>query len=58
MTEKLKPCPFCGCEAEIYSDSGYWYINCIECRVEITGHESRELTVEKWERRVENASNV
>ena len=36
MNEELKPCPFCGAEAEIYPEvdrimGKFWYIRCKKC---------------------------
>lgn len=49
--KKLKPCPFCGGEAEIFKgkmgDGSLWlYPSCVEC-------ESMAETIEKWNKRKE-----
>lgn len=64
MNEKnLKPCPFCGGEADIYSINGKKQVRCKRCRCR-TPRMSRsdwfpkpekdntELAVEAWNRRV------
>ena len=56
MTDKLKPCPFCGGEAEMlnYSPSE-WLVVCPTCdgMVERWRNTEKEA-VEQWNRRVEN----
>lgn len=54
MNEKLKPCPFCGGEAEIYPEvdrtmGKFWYIRCKRCYSRGSGiYESvRELEPEE-----------
>lgn len=50
--EKLKPCPFCGGEAELYEN--YYHgcnIYCLECGVEFEC-DSKEEAIEAWNRRV------
>ena len=36
MTEKLKPCPFCGGKAELFGTetNGIFYVRCLECDVD------------------------
>lgn len=59
MTEKLKPCPFCGCEFDL--DSGLMgfgkktksvYIKCPFCRAKTPIEFSVEDVVKVWNRRV------
>lgn len=50
MSEKLKPCPFCGAEAEEVLGSTRWIIRCTVCRAEIRGTH-REMNVKNWDRR-------
>ena len=65
MSEELKPCPFCGEEAEICSAfedkylGKYWYVRCKECYSRSTGiyesvkelepNEEYEAIREAWE---------
>ena len=55
MSEKLKPCPFCGGEAEIIveGESGYEnsWIQCIGCN-------STSETVKAWNKRVQPKADV
>lgn len=47
MSEKLKPCPFCGGYAEVlpcavvFESVEYWFVKCSEC-------EARSCVDEKW----------
>lgn len=36
MTEKLKPCPFCGGEARLFftEETGFWDVQCQDCGAE------------------------
>ena len=45
--DKLKKCPFCGGEAEIF-----WVI-CKECTAETKDFDTKEEAIEAWNRRVE-----
>lgn len=60
---ELKPCPFCGGEAERKEDTAcmghgdfctYQIIQCKECGARVTGgyYGENDNTVEKWNRRV------
>ena len=50
MTDKLKPCPFCGGEADTIWRHGYWSVLCYKCHAETSGfHE--EDAVKAWNRR-------
>ena len=53
---ELKPCPFCGTEAEIVFENGAYTVRCwetIDCGVEIPGFLDKEEATEIWNRRVE-----
>jgi Lar family restriction alleviation protein len=53
MTEKLKPCPFCGSDATaIQAKSGVWFIRCVSnlCAVHVRG-EQKESAIHKWNQR-------
>jgi len=46
MTEKLKPCPFCGGEAEILpyltnSDKNAYFVECCNCRARVDWYNDR-----------------
>lgn len=48
---KLKPCPFCGGEAEFVGYKSYWII-CVDCTAESAVYDSKAEAVEAWNRRV------
>lgn len=61
---ELKPCPFCGGQAELRMASeilscygsvsiGGWKVGCTECGIE-TRIENRDTAIEKWNRREKN----
>lgn len=56
---ELKPCPFCGGEAETlrFADKGYWDVGCHACEIspctEDMFYETRAVAVAAWNRRVE-----
>lgn len=54
MNKKLKPCPFCGGEAErqwgINPKPIYW-VECTECGIEGVVCLSEEEAIEAWNRR-------
>ena len=50
---ELKPCPFCGGDAEIKkrgNSVSYWVVYCAPCRAEVKGT-TREEATEAWNRR-------
>ena len=56
---KLKPCPFCGGDAEYFAySSGGVCVKCMDCfcqteiRSEYTKHKAIEIVTQKWNRRV------
>lgn len=57
--EKLKPCPFCGNEAEINGRDRlhYWFAQCIECGATQYGKETKEEAIEAWNRRTERSED-
>ena len=64
MTE-LKPCPFCGGEAEVFKDVTFkaetgekireikFFVWCTECTALVSGN-TEEEAIEAWNRRVKN----
>ena len=58
MTE-VKKCPFCGGEAQVYSDTidalgdfTVWRVQCYQCRA-IIQRKTREKAITDWNRRAE-----
>lgn len=54
---ELKPCPFCGGEAEVDGGGCYW-IHCKHCKVETRTHHSRIGAINLWNNRVEDKERV
>lgn len=58
MSEKLKPCPFCGCRNVTFiklgsSSEGYAHMGvCDDCQAEGPAGERQETAVELWNARV------
>lgn len=49
--EELKPCPFCGGEARVYTEGGTWpFVYCDVCSAEIQGNTKAEV-IEAWNKR-------
>ena len=54
MSDKLKPCPFCGGEAIIDGcDETLWIVICKECNASIGYKETKEEAIEAWNKRIE-----
>ena len=54
MTEKLKPCPFCGSRSVYVEQIGsgcYFNVCCCNCLANVPLSGSRETAVEAWNRR-------
>lgn len=56
--EELKPCPFCGGEADcnktgIYEYYGIplWWVECLSCGINTGGYNTRGEAIETWNRR-------
>lgn len=55
MSEELKPCPFCGGEAEITKWHEGYFVECREqsCGGTIGAYKTEEETIEAWNTRAE-----
>lgn len=53
MTEKtkLKPCPFCGGEAELFEGYSLSHVYCINCDAQTDGLKNAKRAVELWNSR-------
>lgn len=50
---ELKPCPFCGGEADMGKViDGLYIVNCTKCFASSATSKSKELVVRHWNRRV------
>lgn len=60
MTEKLKPCPFCGGEANLKDTSGFIVVKCGSCGAESgmvkisAEYCANDKAAESWNRRKDN----
>ena len=60
MTEKLKPCPFCGGEANLKDTSGFIVAKCESCGAESgvvkvsAEYCANDKAAESWNRRTNN----
>lgn len=54
MSEELKPCPFCGGEANLYkyAKNGKFLVRCEYCGVETIYFGTEEIAIKAWNRRV------
>ena len=54
MSDKLKPCPFCGGHAIIDGcDDTLWIVICKECNASIGYKETEQEAIEAWNSRVQ-----
>lgn len=56
MTDKLKPCPFCGGEAEVikgylYGKVTHYSVTCPQCDFEYGMYKSKQNAEKAWNRR-------
>ena len=52
MTEILKPCPFCGGEAELSSGYDCYFVSCSLCKAQTEWDMYKEKAIELWNRRI------
>lgn len=50
MEDRLKPCPFCGGEADTEWHHGYWGVRCGNCCAEVTA-DGMDDVIDKWNTR-------
>lgn len=54
MSDKLKPCPFCGGTPIVSGcDDTLWIVICKECNASIGYKETKEEAIEAWNKRIE-----
>lgn len=54
MSDKLKPCPFCGGEAIVSGcDDTLWSVICKKCAASIDYNDTKQEAIIAWNRRVE-----
>ena len=65
--QELKPCPFCGGEANIvkrklkigfYPSGGTYYVHCKKCLITTQPRNQKELVIEFWNRRVDDGQEA
>lgn len=56
MIEEIKPCPFCGKDAELTENEDYyWYVECTECCARgewFYGYKEKDKAIKAWNRRM------
>ena len=55
MSDKLKPCPFCGGEAKFFEDKGYqiYSVTCTECDAGTNAYGIEQDAIDAWNSRVQ-----
>ena len=51
--EELKPCPFCGGEAEDFGVDVFW-VTCKNCHIGTESFDTLQEAIEAWNRRANN----
>ena len=58
MSEKLKPCPFCGSEANLYECRWLgitsYGVECTKCDAILEGYSTKEEAIKAWNKRAKN----
>ena len=67
MSERLKPCPFCGGTAKVQRSYGFYKVYCTECKATnlklvvggtcLDSYKTRQEAIEAWNRRTDNCKN-
>lgn len=56
MSEELKPCPFCGGEANLHKSDEFWYVACNECVNQTTHfYNGKDIVIQRWNTRNDRA---
>ena len=56
---ELKPCPFCGGEAELHGFHDlYWVVECVRCYASANDCDTEQDAIEAWNTRVERTCRV
>lgn len=60
QVDKLKPCPFCGCEAEVTKWQEGWFVECKAHRCGGTNgaHVTKKSAIEAWNTRAEGGNDA
>lgn len=58
MTDKLKPCPFCGGTPEILSNLTHVWIECMTCHARKDPAQSRDVAISNWNYRLNPAKTT
>ena len=49
---ELKRCPFCGGEAEVYTEEDeWWHVRCSDCWAQTDGHDTEIGAIDAWNQR-------
>lgn len=55
---ELKPCPFCGYDAELINGDDYHWVSCPNCGADTMGSEDKEKAIEAWNRRMRDGERI
>lgn len=58
MSDELKPCPFCGEEAEVRYQSNLYGVRCKKCLATVAAFDTEAEAIEAWNQRVATDKNV
>jgi len=60
---ELKPCPFCGCSAKVYSaeswnEGGCFWVGCFWCHADTDFYSTEAKAIEAWNRRANDDAHM